>query len=47
MIAFRSNRPSQAAAEGEHYWVVDAAGGEPTLIDAEGVAVTTAAWGHR
>jgi Tol biopolymer transport system component len=47
MIAFKSNRPGPAPAAGDHYWVVDAAGGDPRPIDTEGVAVTTAAWGHR
>ena len=47
MIAFKSNRPSPAAERGDHYWVVDADGGEPRVFDTEGVVVTTAAWGHR
>jgi Tol biopolymer transport system component len=47
MIAFKSNRPVPGADAGEHYWVIDADGGDPRSIDAEGVTTTTAAWGHR
>lgn len=46
-IGFKSNRPGPAPSAGDHYWVIEAAGGEPRSIDSEGVVVTTAAWGHR
>ena len=47
MIAFKSNRPAGDGPGGDHYWVVDAGGGDPRLIDADGGVVSTAAWGHR
>ncbi len=46
-VAFKSTRPAPDTAAGDHYWVVDAGGGDARLIDTEGVVVSTAAWGHR
>jgi Tol biopolymer transport system component len=48
MIAFKSNRPGAVSpVPGDHYWVIDAAGGDPRSIDDQGAVVTTAAWGPR
>ena len=46
-VAFKSTRPAPDTTAGDHYWVVDAGGGDARLIDTEGVVLSTAAWGHR
>jgi Tol biopolymer transport system component len=47
-IAFKSDRPPAVGPVGEHVWIVDGTGGDPTQLDDQGAtAPNEPAWGAR
>lgn len=46
-VAFKSNRPSDDGASGDHLWVVTLSDGETRELPVGGLVVSSPTWGHR